>query len=141
MSTGKREDEKTSGAVSDLLSCPFCGADAIGHTWGPAHAVGCSNEDCSTSPMTENYETRREAAAIWNQRAGSGLGEALTIHRQLFPIVYAADVLEEYLGKNTGDNADWPVSIKGDEQGALKVLQLLQTLHDALKPYRAAKPC
>lgn len=58
----------------------------------------------------------------------------------LFLIVVTADALEEYLHKNTGDNADWDVSITANgKECADKLAGLMTDLSMALKPYRAKK--
>lgn len=51
-------------------------------------------------------------------------------------IAETASNLEHWLGRNVGDNADWPIRITGDQEGADKVCSLLQDLKDALMPYR-----
>lgn len=59
---------------------------------------------------------------------------------KLIKIVLAADALEEYLGKNTGDNADWDVKIAANgPECANKLSGLLSDLSMALKPYRECK--
>lgn len=50
-----------------------------------------------------------------------------------------ADVLERWLGENTGTNDDWPIEIKADSEGASKLSTLLQDLKYALMPLRPAK--
>lgn len=51
-------------------------------------------------------------------------------------IAETASDLEHWLGRNAGDNADWPIRINSDQEGARKLCALLQDLHDALMPYR-----
>lgn len=51
-------------------------------------------------------------------------------------IAETASNLEYWLGRNVGDNADWPVSIKADQEGANKLCSLLMDLQEALMPYR-----
>jgi hypothetical protein len=52
-------------------------------------------------------------------------------------IAETADALEKWLGENSGEeNAEWPVHIKADEDGANKLTALLNDLKEALKPYR-----
>lgn len=54
-------------------------------------------------------------------------------------IAVAADQLEGYLHKNVGTTADYPLSLKGDEDSVPEVVRLLTALRQALKPYREAK--
>lgn len=57
--------------------------------------------------------------------------------QNLINIVYAADELENYLAKNSGVSADWPIDIKcRDEESSTKLNELLNKLHQALKTYR-----
>jgi hypothetical protein len=52
-------------------------------------------------------------------------------------IAVAADLLEDFLGKNTGTNSDWPIEIKSDcEETAQKLSILLTELKDSLSGYR-----
>lgn len=51
-------------------------------------------------------------------------------------VTETADALEKWLGANTGTNADWPIEIKADADGAAKLSRLLSNLSDALKPLR-----
>lgn len=51
-------------------------------------------------------------------------------------IVLAADALEDWLGKNAGHNDEWPINIKADKDGAIKLTALLTDLKAALEPYR-----
>jgi len=56
---------------------------------------------------------------------------------RLKPVVKAADALEGWLGKHTGDNADWPIRITADSDAdADTVAKLLTDLKRALKPIR-----
>lgn len=58
-------------------------------------------------------------------------------YQELEAIVKAADSFEHWLGKNSGDNAYWPIRITCDEAGAVTVTMLLSKLHEALKPWRS----
>lgn len=51
-------------------------------------------------------------------------------------IAETASDLEDWLGRNAGDTADWPVKITSDQEGAEKLCSLLTDLHEALMPYR-----
>lgn len=53
-------------------------------------------------------------------------------------IAETADALEHWLGRNVGDNADWPIRINGDQEGADKLCALLMDLQKALMPYRGS---
>lgn len=55
-------------------------------------------------------------------------------------IARAADAFEDWLGKNSGTTADWPIKIKADKDGANEISKLLNDLAIALKPFRTAKP-
>lgn len=48
-------------------------------------------------------------------------------------VAKAALELEGFLGKNAGDNADWPVALRcQDQETADRLTQLLQNLKDRL---------
>lgn len=54
-------------------------------------------------------------------------------------IVIAADNLERYLHANSGDNADWPIHLKTDNEESAKLLmENLQILREALFEWREA---
>ena len=61
--------------LPELKPCPFCGGPASLFsvvqpdgtvTW----EVDCENKDCEVSACTMLYETREQAAAVWNERKG-----------------------------------------------------------------------
>ena len=52
-------------------------------------------------------------------------------------IADTAHKLEDFLGRNAGDNADWPVRLKADDEAiADEFSDLLETLRLNLLPYR-----
>lgn len=51
----------------------------------------------------------------------------------------AADDLEAWLGANAGHSDEWPIEIKADEGGAMKLATLLNDLKLALEPLREKK--
>jgi hypothetical protein len=54
-------------------------------------------------------------------------------------VAACADRLEDWLGKNAGTNADWPVALKcHDVETADTLSELLTDLKKALAPYREA---
>lgn len=57
----------------------------------------------------------------------------------LMRITVAADALEAFLTSNVGSNADWPVELAVDSDYSPQLVELLNNLQDALKPYREAK--
>ena len=65
--------------IDTLLSCPFCGGEAV-MTKAKADAAGTryvyrvsctdwSSEKCSCSPISKWYDTKEEAEEGWNRRA------------------------------------------------------------------------
>jgi hypothetical protein len=55
-------------------------------------------------------------------------------NKRMSKIETAARELEEFLGKNSGDTADWPIDvIARDKDSAIKLQQLLQKLSDTLR--------
>lgn len=50
-----------------------------------------------------------------------------------------ADALERWMGENVGHNAEWPIEIKADEDGAGKLSSLLNDFKDSLAPLREPK--
>jgi Lar family restriction alleviation protein len=71
-----------------MLPCPFCGGEAKHYHrpdttgWSNTDWVSCSDDDCGVSTAME--ETKAEAIAAWNRRAGqahaAGLLEALEFY-------------------------------------------------------------
>ncbi len=51
-------------------------------------------------------------------------------------IVKAADELEDYLYRNSGTSADWPIRITPDKDCRECLAALLNNLRTTLKPYR-----
>jgi len=56
---------------------------------------------------------------------------------ELVVIAVAADELEDFIGKNAGHNADFPMALKFDnDETAEHVARLFTNLNKALRPYR-----
>ena len=60
-------------AESELLPCPFCGAQPVTQKFDDeelsAHIVTCTNDDCPANPVTSG-DTPEDAAELWNIRNG-----------------------------------------------------------------------
>lgn len=57
----------------NLKPCPFCGGPArMFSVEQPnrsiTYEVDCENKDCEVSACTLLYDTKEEAAAVWNRR-------------------------------------------------------------------------
>ena len=57
----------------ELKPCPFCGKKAKVETitdifHHSTFMVVCGNDGCGCHPMTDPFESRREAADAWNRR-------------------------------------------------------------------------
>lgn len=51
-----------------LFNCPFCGCDAELVADGDGVYVGCKNSECLIKPITDTYQTKRDAVRAWNRR-------------------------------------------------------------------------
>lgn len=53
-----------------LKPCPFCGGRASVYDWQSVVGIGCSDEDCPGSMLSEwCFSTTYDAAEAWNTRA------------------------------------------------------------------------
>lgn len=96
-------------------------------------------EEATEALKNRDYGDRVEALEKQLAQANATLLNAENLRAQAMLVVRAADILEEYLGRNTGTTADWPIEIKGDQDSAPHLTNLLQELVTALKPYRVSK--
>ncbi|WP_422047345.1 Lar family restriction alleviation protein [Rosenbergiella nectarea] len=53
---------------AELSPCPFCGGDAELSIDGLGVFAGCKSKDCWINPITDTYDTKREAIRAWNRR-------------------------------------------------------------------------
>ncbi|EDO5296866.1 TPA: Lar family restriction alleviation protein [Salmonella enterica subsp. houtenae serovar 43:z4,z23:-] len=53
---------------ASLLECPFCGGSAELFSDGDGVYAGCSTKQCVIKPITDTYETKRDAIRAWNRR-------------------------------------------------------------------------
>lgn len=85
--------------------------------------------------MKSGQDTKSTAAA---GSLDPVVGPTVTPERleALLRIAEAAHLLEEWMGRNSGTNDDWPIEIKADKDGADTLSTMLTELHQALVPYR-----
>ncbi|HFN6537536.1 TPA: Lar family restriction alleviation protein [Citrobacter freundii] len=53
---------------ASLLRCPFCGGDAELVADGDGVYAGCTEKNCLIKPITDTYQTKRDAIRAWNRR-------------------------------------------------------------------------
>ncbi|EOF7604940.1 Lar family restriction alleviation protein [Citrobacter freundii] len=53
---------------ASLLRCPFCGGDAELVSDGDGVYAGCTEKNCLIKPITDTYQTKRDAIRAWNRR-------------------------------------------------------------------------
>lgn len=53
---------------AELTICPFCGGKAELVSDGDGVYAGCATKSCLIKPITETYNTKRDAIRAWNRR-------------------------------------------------------------------------
>lgn len=68
-----KPNQKQASAPSDLLPCPFCGAQPVADVFEDEedhfHLLSCENKACPANVCAVG-NTGEEAAALWNTRNG-----------------------------------------------------------------------